>query len=126
MLSAKEKHIHSAGLVGVLKTLHDELDAAVLAACGWADLAKLTAPGDIKDERLQRLVTLNQRRAAEEATGQVRWLRPTYQNPLYKAELPAQVQQVLEVDLASNLVAPGVTTQSWPSALPEQVKAVAQ
>ncbi len=125
-LSAKEKHIHSAGLVGVLKTLHDELDTAVLAAYGWADLAKLTAPGDIKDELLQRLVTLNQRRAAEEATGQVRWLRPTYQKPLSKAELPAQVQQALEVDLASNPVAPAVTTQSWPSALPEQVKAVAQ
>ncbi|WP_296669612.1 DNA methyltransferase [Rhodoferax sp.] len=125
-LSTKEKHIHSAGLVGVLKTLHDELDTAVLAAYGWAELANLTAPGDVKDELLQRLVTLNQRRAAEEATGQVRWLRPTYQNPLSKAELPAQVQQAMEVDLTSNPVAPAVTTQSWPSALPEQVKAVAQ
>ncbi len=125
-LSAKEKHIHSAGLVGVLKTLHEELNAAVLQAYGWGDLTNLAAPGDIKDELLQRLVTLNQRRAAEEASGQVRWLRSTYQNPLAKAELPAQVQQALEVDLASNPVAPEVTTQSWPSTLPEQVKAVAQ
>ncbi|MBK7005752.1 MAG: hypothetical protein IPH37_11915 [Burkholderiales bacterium] len=38
-LTAKEKTIHSTGLVGVLKTLHDELDAAVLAAYGWSDLA---------------------------------------------------------------------------------------
>ncbi len=125
-LSAKEKQIHNTGLVGVLKTLHDELDTAVLAAYGWVDLANLTAPGDIKDELLQRLVILNQRRAAEEATGQVRWLRPTYQNPLAKAELPAQVQKALEVDLTSNSVAPAVTTQTWPATLPEQVKAVAQ
>ena len=37
-LTVKEKTIHSTGLVGVLKTLHDELDAAVLAAYGWSDL----------------------------------------------------------------------------------------
>ena len=125
-LTAKEKHIHSAGLVGVLKTLHDELDAAVLAAYGWADLASGAASGDIKDELLQRLVGLNQRRTAEEANGQVRWLRPAFQNPLSKKELPAQVQQGLEVDLASKPTAPVATTQAWPATLPEQVKAVAQ
>ncbi|MFZ4625085.1 MAG: hypothetical protein ACOYNF_12715, partial [Rhodoferax sp.] len=129
-LTAKEKQIHSAGLVGVLKTLHDELDAAVLAAYGWAD-ELATAPtstataGDFKDKLLQRLVALNQRRAAEEARGQVRWLRPTFQNSLSKTELPAQVQQGLEVDLASNSAAPVATTQAWPGTLPEQVKAVA-
>jgi hypothetical protein len=56
----------------------------------------------------------------------VRWLRPAFQNLLSKTELPAQVQQELEVDLAPNPAAPTVTTQTWPSALPEQVKAVAQ
>jgi hypothetical protein len=95
-LNAKEKQIHSAGLVGVLKTLHDELDAAVLAAYGWGDLVAAQtnrATSDtIKDQLLQRLVTLNQRRAAEEANGQVRWLRPAFQNPLSKKELPMQVQ----------------------------------
>ncbi len=45
-LTAKEKQIHSAGLVGVLGTLHDELDAAVLAAYGWSDLAPLALSGD--------------------------------------------------------------------------------
>ncbi len=38
-LTAKEKTIHEMGLVGVLKSLHDELDREVLAAYGWADLA---------------------------------------------------------------------------------------
>lgn len=125
-LTAKEKRIHSAGLVGVLKTLHDELDAAVLAAYGWADVASAAGSGDIKDELLQRLVALNQHRRAEEANGHVRWLRPAFQNPLSKKELPAQVQQGLEVDLAPEPAAPVATTQAWPATLPEQVKAVAQ
>ena len=40
-LTAKEKVIHEQGLVAVLKTLHDELDRAVLDAYGWSDLAPL-------------------------------------------------------------------------------------
>ncbi len=105
-LTAKEKQIYSAGLVGVLGTLHDGLDAAVLAAFGWDDLS-----GAIKDELLQRLVTLNQRRAAEEAAGKVRWLRPAFQNSLSKTELSAQVQQALEVDLAVNPATPAAAAQ---------------
>ena len=42
-LNAKEKVIHEHGLVAVLKTLHDELDRAVLEAYGWSDLAPLLA-----------------------------------------------------------------------------------
>ena len=42
-LTAKEKVVHEHGLVGVLKSLHDELDAAVLQAYGWTDL---TLPAD--------------------------------------------------------------------------------
>ena len=34
-LTPKEKQIHEQGLVSVLKQLHDDLDAAVLAAYGW-------------------------------------------------------------------------------------------
>ncbi len=42
-LTAKEKAIHTQGLVGVLRELHDELDAAVLAAYGLpASAAPLT------------------------------------------------------------------------------------
>ena len=36
-LSAKDKLIHERGLVSVLHSLHDELDAAVLDAYGWQD-----------------------------------------------------------------------------------------
>ncbi len=84
-LSAKDKVMHEQGLVSVLRTLHDELDAAVLQAYGWADLG--LAPQDEAaraawtDALLHRLVDLNTRRAAEEAQGTVRWLRPEFQNP---------------------------------------------
>jgi hypothetical protein len=46
-LSPKDKTIHEQGLVSVLRQLHDELDAAVLAAYGWEDLipALVATPG---------------------------------------------------------------------------------
>jgi hypothetical protein len=75
-LTTKDKTINDHALVGVLQSLHDELDSAVLQAYGWADL-KL--PADT-ETLLIRLVDLNTRRAAEEATGTVRWLRPSFQH----------------------------------------------
>jgi hypothetical protein len=73
-LSEKERRIHDAGLVSVLRQLHDDLDAAVFAAYGW--------PASLTDaEILDRLVALNGERSKEEASGMVRWLRPAYQNP---------------------------------------------
>lgn len=150
-LSAKEKTIHQQGLVGVLKTLHDELDAAVLRAYGWSDLlplaASLSTSEQNREQLLTRLVALNAQRAVEEANGMIRWLRPEFQNPeksLSKQELPAQVQQALDVDFPyekqsqkdSNneaATASAAATQSaraaiqaWPATLPEQVRAVAQ
>jgi len=57
-----------------LRQIHDDLDAAVFAAYGW--------PTDLTDEQiLERLVALNAERAAEEARGLVRWLRPEFQAP---------------------------------------------
>lgn len=57
---------------GIVAKLHDDLDAAVAAAFGWE---WPLSPDDI----VARLVALNAERAAEEAAGQVRWLRPDYQ-----------------------------------------------
>ena len=80
-LSAKSRRIYEDGLVLILKELHDTLDAAVAAAYGWS--------ADLPDEEvLARLVALNRRRSAEEAAGQVRWLRPDYQVPRFGT--PAQ------------------------------------
>ncbi|WP_395790164.1 class I SAM-dependent DNA methyltransferase [Aquimonas sp.] len=101
-LSAKERVIHSEGLVSVLRQLHDELDAAVLDAYGWADLlpdlriahgidsaptgdSRVEARRRFDEAVLERLVALNTERAAEEARGLIRWLRPEYQNPDHRS-----------------------------------------
>lgn len=125
-LTAKEKTQHTQGLVGVLRELHDELDAAVLAAYGLPATAST-------DDILAHLVQLNTQRAAEEAQGRVRWLRPGFQNPqntLPKQELLPQEEQAPEADFygekplsKQEQIKP--TQHPWPATLPEQVRAVA-
>ena len=125
-LTAKEKTQHAQGLVGVLRELHDELDTAVLAAYGLSATAGT-------DDILAHLVQLNTRRAAEEAQGRVRWLRPDFQNPqnlLQKQELLPQDEKAPEADLDSEnpLSKPEHSKPQqhpWPATLPEQVRAVA-
>ena len=123
-LSPKEQAIHTAGLVGVLRELHDELDAAVLAAYGLAPTADSEAV-------LTRLVQLNAQRAQEEAQGQVRWLRPAFQHPeksLSKQGLFALNDGAQEVDSGTEKSLSNqeqFTPQAWPPTLPEQVRAVA-
>jgi hypothetical protein len=90
-LESSEENVVKDGLVLILKELHDELDAAVAEAYGW--------PADLSDEEiLVRLVALNKERAAEEARGHVRWLRPDYQIPRFGTAKEKQEQ--LEADLA--------------------------
>ncbi|MGC8703189.1 MAG: type IIL restriction-modification enzyme MmeI [Thiomonas sp.] len=128
-LSPKERTIHTHGLVAVLRELHDELDAAVLAAYGWADLAAPhpSAADDRNTALLERLLALNHARAAEEAAGTVRWLRPALQNP--QAALPAPA--ALDIDTATRPPQPAAapaaeaSAQPWPATLPEQMRAVA-
>ena len=111
VLSDKERKIHQRGLISILRQLHDELDAAVAAAYGWpTDLAE--------QEILQRLVDLNAERAAEEARGLVRWLRPEYQAP---DELVGK-QSALEL-VDEDAPAPVVLAEKrkWPTDKPGQV-----
>lgn len=56
----------------IVARLHEQLDAEVAGASGWP---AVLAPKLIVD----RLVRLNAERDAEEAAGQIRWLRPEYQ-----------------------------------------------
>jgi len=139
-LSEKDKSVHEQGLVSVVQSLHDELDAAVLQAYGWSDLggvpwADEAARAVWVETVLERLVSLNAKRAAEEASGTVRWLRPEFQNPA-KAGGSTELEQ-MEMDgietgeLAAELEVPSTSlsilaTQPWPSSLPDQVRAVAQ
>ncbi|MDH7451676.1 class I SAM-dependent DNA methyltransferase [Luteimonas composti] len=144
-LTAKERTIHEQGLVSVLRQLHDELDAAVLHAYGWGDLLPLLrvahgndapAEGQSREDAkrafdeavLERLVALNAERAAEEARGHVRWLRPDFQAPdarrvpeqqaLATGDAPAD-------DEAEAAPAAAVKPQPWPKDTVEQVRAVA-
>lgn len=78
------------------------------AAYGW--------PEGLPDaEILQRLVDLNHERAAEEARGLVRWLRPDYQNPAGRAV--AAKGETVAMDLGPAQTA---TKTHWPKTLPEQ------
>jgi hypothetical protein len=125
VLTPKERAINEAGLAGVLKSLHDDLDEAVLQAYGWGDLH---LPVDV-DTLLERLVALNAKRAAEETAGTVRWLRPEFQQAQGLGE-----QVALEVETESDLDdeadevpanVGAVIARPWPSGLTEQIKAVA-
>ncbi|MCB2386480.1 class I SAM-dependent DNA methyltransferase [Thalassolituus alkanivorans] len=145
VLSDKEKVIHQQGLVSVLREIHDELDRAVFAAYGWDDLAdqlvglpgattplpdKSDAQAAAEEELLQRLVALNAQRAAEEANGHIRWLRPEYQNPNQDQQTSCAAPQQTEADLAMDdsetpAEKPKAAKKAaWPKNMREQVAAV--
>ncbi|NBC17304.1 MAG: RNA-binding protein [Bacteroidetes bacterium] len=110
-LTKKDRQINEQGLVTVMKELHDEIDAAVADAYGW--------PADLEDgEILQRLVDLNHVRAAEEAQGLVRYLRPEYQNP------EGTRQAELDVETTTKAVSAAKETQKLPDDLPARMQAV--
>jgi hypothetical protein len=111
-IEGKDKDAYNDGLIGLLRDIHDRIDAAVADAYGW--------PADLTDDDvLHRLVALNQERAAEEAKGHIRWLRPDYQNPT-----GAQTQAKSgKLDLG-DAPAPAAAKAVWPKTMPEQVAAV--
>ncbi len=145
-LNAKEKTIYDDGLVGILRELHDELDRAVFDAYGWSDLAdklvglpgattpypeKSEAQAEAEEELLKRLVALNHQRAAEEARGQIRWLRPDYQNPNYqhsdRGKDSASAYESTAQTEADVTVTPAdakAKKHTWPKSMLEQISAV--
>ena len=71
---------------------------------------------------LERLVALNAERAAEEARGLMRWLRPAFQHP----SAPAPTQHELpEASPAAALPAIAAKAKAWPKDAVAQVRAVA-
>jgi hypothetical protein len=106
-----ERDIHDRGLVSLICQHHDAIDALVAEAYGW--------PADLPDEEiLTRLVALNKERAAEEARGLIRWLRPEYQAPDYQTPVSGTL------DLGEAAMALPDNVIPWPGTLPEQVRAV--
>ena len=124
-LDAKEKKIDEQGLVGILKQLHDELDAAVAEAYGWVLGSARTDSPLSTDDILARLVALNTERAAEEAKGLVRWLRPEYQNAGAGAGAKGK-QTAMEVQDDSLAPAPALDLIAWPAELPAQAAALTE
>jgi hypothetical protein len=117
-LTDKERAFHEKALIGVLKQIHDELDAAVAEAYGW--------PVDLPDEEiLARLVALNHERAEEEKRGLIRWLRPEFQNPggvqtqTAFAAIPTDSSASPQNDSA-----PASSPAPWPKSTGDQLKAV--
>ena len=95
----------------MLRHLHDRLDAAVAAAYGW--------PADLSAAAIvERVVALNRERVAEEAAGQVRWLRPTYQAPGEVAQAARKEQLAMAVDAAD------AALPAWPKAVGAQLVAL--
>lgn len=132
-LNAKEQTINQQGLVSTLLADHDALDRAVFNAYGWDDLAKQlvglpgattplpdkpAAQAEAEEELLMRLVALNQQRAAEEAQGKVRWLRPDYQAPEEAAPTQTELQSATA---EASAPAADKTKATWPKDLASQV-----
>ncbi|MEJ7913307.1 MAG: type IIL restriction-modification enzyme MmeI, partial [Chitinophagaceae bacterium] len=111
-LNAKEQRIHEQGLVSILLQLHNELDNAVSDAYIW--------PANISEEEiLEKLVALNKERAAEEARGLIRWIRPEYQNPggVHQTGLDIGITEEYSVNASTEL-------PEWPKNLAEQAQAI--
>ncbi|WP_229310881.1 class I SAM-dependent DNA methyltransferase [Larkinella soli] len=112
-LNAKEQTINQQGLGSVVLSLHQQIDAAVADAYGW--------PHDLPEgEILTRLVRLNHERAAEEAAGHIRYLRPEYQAPGQQQQLGIN----LLTETTTKETAKEVSQKEWPKELAQQMQAV--
>ena len=136
-LTDAERDVHCAGLISVLKEIHDDIDRAVFTAYGWDDLipelvgkpgATLPSPHKTElqehaeEELLSRLVRLNLARAAEEKKGIVRWLRPDYQMQKLGAKTPKVKDEhvgMLDLELPVTSERP-----KWPSDGLEQFRLI--
>ncbi|MEP6672284.1 MAG: hypothetical protein ABJF10_24180 [Chthoniobacter sp.] len=112
-LNAKEQLTHEHGLVTVLRQLHDDLDAAVAEAYALP-------PTATDDAILTHLCALNAQRAAEERTGTIRHLRPTFQNPTSTA---TQTTLATGDEIIAAAAKPAAKLL-WPKSLAEQAQAI--
>ena len=115
VLTKKEQAVHTLAACGVLKDLHEELDALVAEAYGW----KWAQPRDII---LERLVALHDERVREEQAGKVRWLRPDYQIPRFAKGAAAPAPE-LGLPAAAKKSKP-TPKPAWPAHAVEQIGAI--
>ena len=115
-LTAKERDVHTLAACGVLRDLHDELDALVAQAYGWS----WPEPPALV---LERLVALHDERVAEERRGLVRWLRPDYQIPRFGGGV-SQPSATLDLAEAPAAAAAPAAPLPWPRTAIEQIAAL--
>jgi hypothetical protein len=118
-LTANDKAIHDAAFVSTLKQIHDDLDRAVADAYAW--------PWPLPDsEILERVVALNAQRAAEEAKGQIRWLRPGYQKPLFAGVKQSDLglEETAAAKPSESTVKSPKSKIAWPKTIADRAKAV--
>jgi hypothetical protein len=136
-LSAAERDVYDAGLIAILKDIHDQIDRATFEAYGWQGLGErlvgkpgATMPSPHKsadqeaaeEELLARLVALNVERQAEEARGHVRWLRPDYQIPKLGGKV-ARTDELIQSE-ADLVILPTGGKPAWPSDPFDQIRIV--
>ena len=132
-LSSKDQEINQQGLVTVLRELHDDLDRAVFAAYGWEDLGDILVgmPGattplldksdeqaEAEEELLMRFVELNHRRAAEEAQGHIRWLRPEFQSPDAEQSDIGLIEDAAQATTGKKVT---IKKSTWPKEIRDQI-----
>ena len=92
LMTKAERMVHEAGHVGLLNHLHERIDAVTAEAYGWP----VNMPAE---ETVVRLARLNRVRSLEEASGDIRFLRPAYQQTRFKpSALPVQTEVLLEAE----------------------------
>jgi hypothetical protein len=113
-LTVEERNVHEKAACGVLRDLHDELDALVAKEYGWEWPLSRT-------EILQRLVVLHDERVKEEKGGPVSWLRPDYQVPRFGKAAPAD-----DLSLPDGVPVPTkkLKRPAWPSDVISQIGAI--
>ncbi len=113
-LTPKERTVHELAACGILRDMHDQLDALVAEAYGWSWPLST-------EEILDKLVALHDVRVAEEAQGIVRWLRPEFQAPQSAMAAP-----VAELALTTNVSAAAAVAEPtpWPAQAIEQISAL--
>ena len=116
-LDETERAFHQKAMVGLLRSLHDELDVAVAEAYGW--------PANLSDEEIvDRLVALNASRVEEEERGEIRWLstelqrRATGTTPSVQQQLDGVTAQPKPIET------PKAEPLAWPKDRFAQIKAV--
>ena len=114
-LTPKERTIHELAACGVLRDIHDELDALVAQAYGW--------PWPMSDaEILDRLVALHDVRVEEEKQGIIRWLRPEFQAPGQPVTAPPTELSLATTTSSAVVVADAIVP--WPAEAVEQIGAL--